>query len=360
MKRTPLYDEHVRLHARMVEYAGYEMPLQYTSIKEEHHAVRNRAGVFDVSHMGEIHIQGSEATDLLDHIFTNRVRAMTAQEIQYGFLTNEKGGVVDDLLVYKVNDEFYLLVVNAANKDKDFAWIKEKNNFDATVIDKTDSYAEIALQGPKAEEILQTYTETDLSAIRFFTFAEFEIADKSFLVSRTGYTGEDGFEIYGENDDVKMLFSRLLAENEKLLPAGLGCRDTLRFEAGLPLYGHEIDADITPLEAGYGFAVDLRKERFLGQDVLIRQKEAGLQRKVVGLELLDKGILREGYDVYHEDERIGRTLSGYLSPTLEKPLATAIVPMKNAKKGTIVTVKVRKRMLQARVRNKMFYRRKKS
>ncbi len=360
MKRTPLYDEHVRLQARMVDYAGYEMPLQYRSIKEEHHAVRNTAGVFDVSHMGEIHVLGSEATDLLDAIFTNRVRAMTAQEIQYGFLTNEKGGVVDDLLVYKVNDEFYLLVVNAANKDKDFAWIKEKNTFDATVIDKTDAYAEIALQGPKAEDILQAYTETDLSTIRFFTFAEFEIAKKTFLVSRTGYTGEDGFEIYGEDEDVKMLFRRLLKENEELSPAGLGCRDTLRFEAGLPLYGHEIDADITPLAAGYGFAVDLRKERFIGQDVLKRQKEEGLERKVVGLELLDKGILREGYDVYHEDEKIGRTLSGYLSPTLEKPLATAILPMEHAKKGSIVTVKVRKRMLQARVRNKTFYRRKKS
>ncbi len=360
MKKTALYEEHIRLGARMVEYAGYEMPLQYSSIKEEHHAVRNHAGVFDVSHMGEIHVLGSEATDLIDHIFTNRVRAMTAQEIQYGFLTNEKGGVVDDLLVYKVNDEFYLLVVNAANKDKDFAWIQKKNTFDATVIDKSDSYAEIALQGPQAEEILQRYTETDLAAIRFFTFAEFDIAGKSFLVSRTGYTGEDGFEIYGEGDDVKMLFARLLEENEGLLPTGLGCRDTLRFEAGLPLYGHEIDTDITPLEAGYGFAVDVRKAGFIGQDVLKRQKEEGLERKVVGLELLDKGILREGYDILHEGETIGRTLSGYLSPTIEKPLATAILPVEHAKKGTIVTVKVRKRMLQARVRNKTFYRRKKS
>ncbi len=355
MKKTALHGEHIRLGAKMTEYAGFDMPVSYSSLKEEHHAVRKQAGVFDVSHMGEIVVLGKEATDFVDYIFTNNVRKMTAKQILYGFMCYEDGGVVDDFLVYKHNDQHYLLVVNAANTDKDFAWLQKQNTFDATVLNKTEEYSEIALQGPKAEEILQRYTETNLKDIRFFTFDEIVVNGEEFLVSRTGYTGEDGFEIYGDHEAVRALFTRLLEENDALLPCGLGCRDTLRFEVALPLYGHEISKDITPLEAGYGFAVDLDKEDFLGKDALVEQKSEGLKRRVVGLELIDKGIIREGYEVFAGEAKVGHVTSGYLAPSLGKAVAMALVEKPHTKKGAELSVKVRKRFVRAKVRNKQFY-----
>ncbi len=355
MKKTALHGEHLRLGAKMTEYAGYDMPVEYSSLKEEHHAVRNQAGVFDVSHMGEIAIVGEEATDFVDYIFTNNVRSMTAKQILYGFLCYDDGGVVDDLLVYKHNDQHYLLVVNAANTDKDFEWINKQNTFDATVLNKSDEYSEIALQGPNAESILQAYTEANLKDIRFFTFDEISINGEEFLVSRTGYTGEDGFEIYGGHEAVRKLFARLLEENDALKPCGLGARDTLRFEVALPLYGHEISEDITPLEAGYSFAVDLSKERFIGKDALAAQKAEGLKRRVVGLELLDKGIIREGYEVFAGDAKVGHVTSGYLAPSLGKAVAMALIDKPHTKKGTELSVKVRKRFVRVAVRNKQFY-----
>ncbi len=353
MKKTALHPSHLKYNAKMVEFAGYEMPIQYSSIKEEHHAVRNGAGVFDVSHMGEIQIVGKEASDLVDYIFSNNVRTLTAEQIQYGFMLYEDGGVVDDFLVYKINDQSYLFVVNAANKDKDYEWILKQNTFDADVIDKTDQFSEVALQGPRSEAILQSLTETDLSSLRTFTFTECTIDGETFLVSRTGYTGEDGFEVYGGHEATRSLFERLIDDYD-VTPCGLGARDTLRFEAALPLYGHELSAEITPLEAGLSFAVSFEKEDFIGRKALEKQKEEGLRHRIVGLELLDKGILREGYEIYKDEDRIGRITSGYLSPTLEKPIAMALIDRPHTKKGTEVEIKVRKRMLKARVRNKKF------
>ncbi len=355
MKKTVLYDHHVKLGAKMTAYAGWQMPLQYSSIKDEHQAVRTAAGVFDVSHMGEIVITGEEATRLVDHVFTNDVGKMRDNQILYGFLCYENGGVVDDLLVYKFHDEAYLLVVNAANTEKDFKWIKAQNTFAATVEDRTDDYAEIALQGPKAETMLQMHTEKRLTDITFFTFDEIELDGERFLVSRTGYTGEDGFEIYGEHEAVKNLFKRLLIEHADLLPCGLGARDTLRFEVALPLYGHEIDKDITPLEAGMKFAVALDKGDFIGKKALLEQKEEGLKRRVVGLEILSKGIAREGADVHKGEKRIGHVTSGYLSPSLGKALALALIEKPHDKLGTTLEVKVRKRLLEAKVIKKKFY-----
>ncbi len=355
MKKTVLHPNHLKLGAKMVEYAGFEMPIQYTSIKEEHFAVREAAGVFDVSHMGEIHVIGKEATDFMDKVFTNQVRAMTANQVMYGFLLYDHGGVVDDLLVYKVNDEYYLLVVNASNTDKDFAWLKKQNHFDVDVLNQSSGYAEIALQGPKAEAMLQTHTAYDLSKLTFFTFDEVTLDEMTFLVSRTGYTGEDGFEIYGEHHDIKTLFQHLLIDHEDLKPCGLGARDTLRFEVALPLYGHEIDQDITPLEAGYKFAVDMDKPDFIGKEALVKQKEAGLKRRLVGLEILSKGIVREGAEVYKDDEKIGYVTTGYMSPSLNKAVALALIDKPHDKRGNNVQVKVRKRFLDANIVKKKLY-----
>ncbi len=355
MKKTVLHPNHVKLGAKMVEYAGFEMPIQYTSIKEEHHAVRHDAGVFDVSHMGEIHVIGKEATDFLDKVFSNQVRALTANQVIYGFLLYEDGGVVDDLLLYKMNDEYYLLVVNASNTQKDFEWLKKQNTFDVEVLNQSDRYGEIALQGPKAEAMLQTHTAYDLSKLTFFTFDEMTLDDMTFLVSRTGYTGEDGFEIYGDHEDIKTLFQHLLLDHEDLKPCGLGARDTLRFEVALPLYGHEISQDITPLEAGLKFAIDFEKADFIGKKALLKQKEAGLKRRLVGLEILSKGIVREGAKVFQDDQEIGYVTTGYLSPSLNKAVALALIDKPHDKRGNTVQVQVRKRFLDAKIVKKKLY-----
>ncbi len=356
MKKTVLYDHHVKLGANMVEYADYLMPIQYSAIKEEHHAVRNDAGIFDVSHMGEIAVLGKDATDFMDMIFTNNIRSMTANQILYGFLLYDTGGVVDDLLVYKYNDEHYFLVVNAANTDKDFAWIKSQaQNFDVEVLNKSPQYSELALQGPKAESMLQSHTDYDLSTLRFFTFDDVTLEGRSFMVSRTGYTGEDGFEIYGDHTDIKALFKTLLISHEALKPCGLGARDTLRFEVALPLYGHEISETITPLEAGYKFAVAFDKPAFIGKDALLKQKEAGLKRRIVGLEILDKGIVREGAEVFKDATKVGVVTTGYLSPSLNKAVALALVDKPHDKRGTELTIGVRKRLLKAKVIKRKLY-----
>ncbi len=356
MKKTVLYDHHVKLGAKMVEFAGFEMPIQYSSIKEEHHAVRHDAGLFDVSHMGEIKVIGEDATRFLDHVYTNNVNAMTANQILYGFFLYENGGVVDDLLVYKVNDEHYLLVVNASNTEKDYRWLlKQSDGFDVSIINASDEYSELALQGPKAEAMLQKHTDYALDSLKFFTFDDVQLENAEFLVSRTGYTGEDGFEIYGDHEAVKVLFKKLLLEHHDLKPCGLGARDTLRFEVALPLYGHEISETITPLEAGYKFAVKMDKGDFIGKDALQKQLEEGLTRRIVGLKILDKGIVREGADVYVGDEKVGHVTTGYLSPSLNKAVALALVDKPHDKRGTELSINVRKRFLKARVVKKKLY-----
>jgi aminomethyltransferase len=356
MKRTALYDAHVKLGAKIVDFAGYEMPIQYTSIREEHTYVREKCGLFDVSHMGEICVRGNEAEKFVDYIFTNDVYQMHDNQVLYGMMCYPSGGVVDDLLVYKFATDHYLLVVNASNVDKDFDWVVKNNTFDCKVTNESDNFSEIALQGPYAQTLLQNFTAVNLDEITFFTSKVITINDCELLVSRTGYTGEDGFEIYGTHNDVTELWDLLLEKGgDNISPIGLGARDTLRFEVALPLYGNELSKDITPLEAGYGFAVKLDAGAFIGKDVLVKQKKEKTTRRICGLKLVDKGIIRHGYKVFHENIEVGEITTGYKSPSTGETVALAMVDRPYDKLGTKLFVEVRGKMKNVVVRTKKFY-----
>lgn len=357
MSRTKLYDQHVTQGAKIVDFAGYEMPISYTSISEEHRYVRELAGLFDVSHMGEICVKGKQATEFVDYIFTNDVPSMHNHQVLYGMMLYPTGGTVDDLLVYKFNNEHYLLVVNASNSDKDYAWAQSQAaGFDITMSNESDNLSEVALQGPLAQELLQKHTVYNLSNLKFFTFDLIQIDEMEFLVSRTGYTGEDGFEIYGKHEDIVTVWKNLLDEGrEFIMPIGLGARDTLRFEVALPLYGNELSKDISPLEASLGFAVRLEAGNFIGKDVLVKQKAEKTTRRIVGLELLDKGIIRHGYKVYHQDTLVGEVTTGYKSPTTGKTVALAMIDRPYDKLKTELLVEVRGKMKHVVVRNRKFY-----
>jgi len=356
MKKTVLYEAHLKANAKMVDFAGFLMPMTYTSITEEHDYVRNKAGMFDVSHMGEFYVKGSEAAMFIDSIFTNDVLSMNDNQVLYGMMCYPSGGVVDDLLVYKVNKESFIMVVNASNIDKDFEWVVKNNHFDCKVTNESDNISEIALQGPLAEKILNNLTDFDLTKLTFFTFRNIKINGKEVLVSRTGYTGEDGFEIYGDHDVIKVIWDEILAEGkDDVMPTGLGCRDTLRFEVALPLYGNELSKDITPIEAGLSFAVKLDAGDFIGKDVLVKQKLEKTKRRIVGLRLEDKGILRHGYKVYHEELHVGEVTTGYKSPSSGETVAMAMIDRPYDKLKTELLVEVRGKMKKVVVRNKKFY-----
>ena len=356
MKRTALYDAHVKLGAKIVDFAGYEMPISYTSISEEHEYVRTKCGIFDVSHMGEICIRGKEAKNLVDYIFTNDALSMVDHQVLYGMMCYPDGGVVDDLLVYRFAEDHFLLVVNASNKDKDYEWIVKNNTFDAKVSNESDNFAEVALQGPYAQTLLQEITNFNLDEITFFTSRMINVNGATMLVSRTGYTGEDGFEIYGTHDDIVDVWHQLLKKGgENIKPIGLGARDTLRFEVALPLYGNELEKDITPLEAGLGFAVKLDAGDFVGKDVLVKQKAEKTKRRVCGLKLLDKGIIRHGYKVFHDNKLVGEITTGYKSPSTGETVALAMIERPYDKLGTELTVEVRGKMKNVVVRTKKFY-----
>ncbi|SDY78828.1 glycine cleavage system aminomethyltransferase GcvT [Tindallia californiensis] len=359
-KRTPLYQWHDANGGKMVEYAGWQMPVQYEGLMSEHHAVRQKAGMFDVSHMGEVRVKGKEALSFIQHLLTNDFSSMKDGEILYTFMCYPEGGVVDDLLVYRFAQDEYLLVINAGNVQKDLDWINEKaQKFEVDVIDESDRTAELAIQGPLAEEITQRVTDQNLSEIKFFNFKDHvTIAGVKCLISRTGYTGEDGFEIYTKWDELETVWKALMkaGEDEGIQPAGLGCRDTLRFEAGLPLYGHEISKDISPVEAGYGFFVKLKKDDFIGLEALKKQKEAGIPRKLVGFEMLGKGIPRSEYDVLLEGEKIGFVTTGYVSPTLNKNVGLALVDRKTIEGQEQITIQIRKKQVEAKLIPTPFYR----
>jgi aminomethyltransferase len=353
MKKTILYDEHLKHGAKIVEFGGYLMPIEYTNISLEHQAVRKRSGLFDVSHMGEIEIKGEDATKFINYLTTNDLSLFGNMKMAYGLMLYENGGVVDDLMIYKYNPEHYLLVVNASNKDKDYDWIMtHKSEYNIEVKDLSDEISLLAIQGPFSVKVLQSLTEFDLSSLVLFDFAEFEVMKRKCMVSRSGYTGEDGFEIYASNEDILYLFKELATLPEVSL-CGLGARDTLRFEAAMPLYGHEISEDINPLEAGLGFAVKLEKD-FIGRTALLKDKEEGLKRKIVGIELLEKGIARSGYEVFYDDEKIGYITTGYMIPNTDKTLAFALVDAKYANLGTQVYIQIRKHKVPAKIRNKKF------
>ena len=324
LRHTPLYEEHKALGARLVDFAGWEMPVQYTGIKAEHEAVRTAAGLFDVSHMGEVVIRGPQAEEAVQRLVTRDVSRLSVGQAGYAAVCYESGGTVDDVLVYRTPDDF-LIVVNASNREKDVAHFREHTgDLDAEIVDESDDWALLALQGPRAVELLQPFTETDLSSIKYYRYEVGEVDGAYAVLSRTGYTGEDGFELFVRQNDAPRVW-RLLIE-AGAAPVGLGARDTLRLEAGMCLYGNELDAETTPLEAGIGFAVNLDKEQeFVGQEALRREKEEGLRKKLVAFKVEGRGIARHDYPVAVGGETVGSVTSGTLSPTLGEAIGLALV-----------------------------------
>ncbi len=358
-KTTCLHASHKALGALMAPFAGYDMPIEYDGLDKEHTAVRTSAGLFDVSHMGEIVVEGPQALALVNHIFTNDAAALADGGVAYGMMCHPDGGTVDDLLVYRVNAEKFLLVVNASNAEKDVAWVRNAAaGFDAEVVDRCADYGQLALQGPDAEAILEREMGLELKSMPFYTFRVLEgslCGGVPAIVSRTGYTGEDGFEIYAAPEVIVELWNRLLAAGVQ--PCGLGCRDTLRFEAGLPLYGDELADDITPIEAGLGMFVKLDKPGgFIGSEALARQKAEGPARKLVGLRLDGAATARHGFEVLDLDGAVvGHVTTGYNSLTLGENIAMALVDARYAPLGSSLHVRIRRRLVPAAVVKKRFY-----
>ena len=361
LKRTPLFASYARYGGKTIDFGGWELPVQFSSIGQEHEAVRTKAGLFDVSHMGEVDVKGKNALAYLQRVTTNDVSKLEIGQAQYSVLCYPDGGTVDDLLVYKLADDHYLLVINAGNIEKDVAWLQEHLIEGVTIENISAETAQLAIQGPLAQSILQKLTDTDLAQIGTFRFQQNVLIDGvPALVSRTGYTGEDGFELYFQADKAEQLWDRLLAvgKEDGLLPCGLGARDTLRFEARLPLYGQELSREISPIEAGIGFAVKTDKEvAFIGQEVLKQQKEHGAPRKLVGIEMIDRGIPRTHYPVYAGEERIGEVTTGTQSPTLKKNVGLALIKSEHAALGTQLEVEIRGKRLRAEVVATPFYKR---
>lgn len=354
IKKTCLHGRHVELGALMSPFAGYDMPIQYKGITEEHNAVRNAVGVFDVSHMGEVRVKGPEAEKYVNHIFVNDVTGAPDGQIFYGMMCYENGGTVDDLLVYKVNDTEFFLVINAANIDKDVAWIKKNTEgFDVTVTDESPIYGEVAVQGPEAEGAVERLLDLPVKDIKFYNFKTFEVDGEEVIVSRTGYTGEDGFEIYGSPAYIEKVWDKLMAGGVE--PCGLGCRDTLRFEVGLPLYGDELSETITPIEASLSMFVKLDKPEFIGKEALAAQKAEGVKRRIVGLELDGNAIPRHGYPVEVDGKQVGEITTGYRSISTGKSVAMAMIDKPYDKLGTRVEVRIRKKTFPATVVKKRFY-----
>ena len=343
----------------MVEFAGWKMPVQYSGIIEEHLAVRSSAGLFDVSHMGEIEVSGPDALDLCQKLMANDISSIRPLEVQYNLLLNEGGGVVDDLMVYRLEEGRFLLCVNASNRSKDYQWIQSHREGRVEVQDKSDAYVLLALQGPKAHQILQPLTPIPLDELKPFHFIWGEVSSVPSLVSRTGYTGEDGFELYADSSHGEKLWNALMeaGREEGLKPAGLGARDTLRLERALALYGHELDDHTTPLEAGLGWVAKLSKEKFLGREPLLLQKREGVKRKLVGLELVGPGIARSGYSIIKEGRPLGQVTSGTKSPSLRKSIAMGYVPVKEAEVGNHMEIEIRGRRVRSVVVALPFYHR---
>lgn len=361
LKRTPLFGTYKTYGAKVIDFGGWELPVQFSSILEEHDAVRKTAGLFDVSHMGEVLVNGKDAESYINYLVTNDVTKVSINQAQYTAMCYPDGGTVDDLLVYKLENKKYLLVINAANIEKDYEWMKQHIKGEVTIKNISSEIAQLAIQGPKAESILQKLTETNLSNIGYFHFAQNVNLDgiDGVLVSRTGYTGEDGFELYLAADKAEALWKKLLevGNQDGLKPCGLGARDTLRFEARLALYGQELTSDIGPLEAGIGFAVKTNKESdFIGKAILTEQKKVGLKRKIVGIEVTGRGIPRHGYQVLSEnEEEIGFVTSGTQSPSLKKRLGLALVSAEHAEVGTKLKVVIRNKKIDAVVVKTPFY-----
>lgn len=362
LKRTPLYQEHQALGARLVEFSGWEMPVQYSGIMEEHRAVRTRAGLFDVSHMGELRVEGAEAEAFLQYLIPNDVARLSVHQAIYSQLCRLDGNVIDDLLVYKLSEQRYMLVVNAGNIEKDLAWVQEQaQHFQhVTITDQSETTALLALQGPSALTILQTLTESDLTTIRYYHCQPGQVNGIQCIISRTGYTGEDGFELYCSSADVVKLWGDLLTAGKTydLVPAGLGARDTLRLEAGMCLYGHELDEQTNPLEARLGWTIKFAKGNFIGREALQQVKKQGPQRLLVGVEMVERGVPRSGYAIYAGEDHIGYLTSGSPGPTVGKNIGMGYVQSAQATSGNAVQVDIRGKRVAAKIVALPFYRRK--
>ena len=351
-KKTCLYDRHVALGALMSPFGGFIMPIQYTNITDEHHAVRNDCGVFDVSHMGEVRITGPDAERYVQHIFTNDIAGAPVGQIYYGMMLYPNGGTVDDLLVYKMGENDFFLVINAANIDKDVDWMKQHTTgFNINLDHQSDQYGQLAVQGPQAETVVEEVLGIPCSELKFYTTKV--VGD--LIVSRTGYTGEDGFEIYGSHQFTQQAWDKLI-QSGRCKPCGLGCRDTLRFEVGLPLYGDELSADISPVMAGLSMFCKLDKPEFIGKEALEEQKANGVEQKLVGIELADKAIPRHGYPVLNaEGEQVGEVTTGYHCLSVDKSVCMALVKTNYAKLDTTLYIQIRKKVFEGKVVKKKFY-----
>jgi len=364
LKSTPLNSIHRKLAGRMVEFGGWDMPVQYAAgTVEEHVRTRTHAGLFDVSHMGEVDVRGPDAVTFVNGLVSNDAAKLVDEQAQYSALTTPEGTVIDDLLVYRFAEDHLLLVVNAGTTDKDWDWISShRENEDIELRNVSADYCQIALQGPDALGILQKLTRLPLSEIKYYHFREGEVDGVPAIVSRTGYTGEDGFEVYASPDKAEQLWNRILAAgnfgaDDGVLPCGLAARNTLRLEAGMCLYGHEIDETTTLLEANLGWITKLNKGDFIGRDRLLAQKEAGIGRKLVGFEVTDRGIARDAQDVFIDGQRVGRVTSGSPAPFLKKNIGMAYVPVEFANEGRAIEIDVRGRMVAAQLVPLPFYKR---
>lgn len=350
MKRTKFFNWHVKNNAKIVEFAGFEMPIQYSSIVAEHKAVRNSVGVFDVSHMGEIFIRGKEALEFVQYITINNAAKLSNGDVQYSAMCYADGGIVDDLLVYKIEENEFMLVVNGANKDKDFAWMNENNKFNAAIEDESDDYSLLAVQGPNSQKVVEAAFNLKID-LEFYHFLKTSFAGVEFIISRTGYTGELGFEIYfkGDEDFATSIIEKLFEVGKEfnIMATGLGCRDSLRLEMGYCLYGNDIDETTNPLEAGLGWITKLKKGDFVGRDALLDIKEKGVTRKLVPLVFNDRAFPRTGYDIQKDGKLIGIITSGTVSPILGKPIAMGYVNINNANVDEVLEVIIRGKAINA-------------
>jgi len=360
IKRTCLYEKHVALGAKMMPFAGFDMPIEYRSIAEEHRAVRTACGMFDVSHMGEVAVGGSDAERYVQHIFTNDVAGAPVGKVFYGMMCYDDGGTVDDLLVYKMGEQDFFLVINAANIDKDWAWMQQQaEGFDIDLKNLSDEYGQIAVQGPKAQSVLEEMWGMSLDHLPFYTAESY--GEDAFphgtgprlIRSRTGYTGEDGFEIYASHELIQTYWDTLVGRGVQ--PCGLGCRDTLRFEVGLPLYGDELSETISPVMAGLSMFVKFDKPAFVGREALLRQKQEGTARRLVGIELSDRAIPRHGYTVLKDGAPVGEVTTGYHTLSTDKSVCMALIDSRFAALGTEVQIQIRKKVFPGVVVKKRFY-----
>jgi aminomethyltransferase len=363
MKKTPLYEKHVALNAKIIDFGGWAMPVQYTNVIEEHKTTRSAATLFDICHMGEFEIKGPQALELLQLALTRNLQNQEIGQIKLSAMLNVQGGVIDDLTVYKIDKDFFMLVTNASTRERDWQWLKslkEEKGFDCSLEDISDQTGKLDLQGPKAQEIFQTLTFFDLNNVRFYHFFEAKVLGQPAIISRSGYTGEDGFEIYAQSEIVGDIWDKLLAagENLGLKPAGLGARDTLRLEAGMMLNGQDITEIISPLEVPYGWLIDLDKE-FIGKIAITELKNSGLKKKLVGLEMTGRGIARHGYKVFQSGKEIGVVTSGTFTPTLNKAIGLAFVDISYSALDTVIEIAIRDSMSPAKVVKIPFYKRQK-